>query len=83
MSCFKSLVSQNVYISPLGWPCIYSRCLTNWIMTRIYSHWMGFFIISIGFGNGFWKEQFIWDNLPSLLGDVQLAVTYHYFFFPL
>ena len=46
------------YLSPLGWPCIYSRSSTSWIMTRIRSHWVGFFlIISIGFGNGFRKNS--------------------------
>ena len=40
-------LSQNTYLSQLGWPCIYSRCLTNWIMTRIRSHWMGFFLLSV------------------------------------
>ena len=35
--------SKSAYLSPLGWPCIYSRCLTSWIMTKIYSHLMGSF----------------------------------------
>ena len=34
--------SKSVYLSSLGWPCIYSRCSTSWIATRIRSHWMGF-----------------------------------------
>ena len=53
-------------------------------MTRIYSHWMGFFsLLSVSDSvMDFKKEQFILDNLPSLLGDVQLAVIYHYFFIP-
>ena len=33
-------VYKSTYLSPLGWPCIYSRSLTGWIMTGIYSHWM-------------------------------------------
>ena len=34
--------SKSAHLSPLGWPCIYSRCSTSWIATRIHSHWMGF-----------------------------------------
>ena len=45
MDCFKSLASPNVcmsfaYLSPMGWPCIYSRCSTNWTVIRNPSHWM-------------------------------------------
>ena len=31
------------YLSPMGWPGIYSRCSTNWTATRIRSHWIGYF----------------------------------------
>ena len=34
--------SESAYLSPLGWPCIYSRCSTSWIATRIRSNWMRF-----------------------------------------
>ena len=33
------------YLSPMEWPCIYSRCSTSWMMTRIRSHWMGYFLL--------------------------------------
>ena len=28
----------------MGWPCIYSRCFTSWMMIRILSHLMGYFL---------------------------------------
>ena len=31
------------YLSPMGWPSIYSRCSTSWTVTRIRSHWIGYF----------------------------------------
>ena len=38
-------VSVLTYLSPMGWPCIYSRCSTSWMVTRIGSHWMGYFLL--------------------------------------
>ena len=32
------------YLSPMGWSCIYSRCFTSWMVIRIISHWMGYFL---------------------------------------
>ena len=32
------------YLSPMGWPCIYSRCFTSWMVIRILSHWVGYFL---------------------------------------
>ena len=32
------------YLSPMGWPCIYSRCFTSWMVIRILSHWMRYFL---------------------------------------
>ena len=29
----------------MGWPCIYSRCFTSWMVIRILSHWMGYFLL--------------------------------------
>ena len=62
---------EYAYLLPMGWPCIYSRCSTNWMVIRIHSHWMRYSLstIDIGFGKGYREKQFIWDNLPSLLGD--------------
>ena len=51
--------TKNAYLSPLGWPCIYSRCSINWIVTRIRSHWTGFSVIRIGFGSGFRKNSLL------------------------
>ena len=34
------------YLSLMGWPCIYSRCFTSWMVIRILSHWTRFFLIS-------------------------------------
>ena len=36
---------EYLYLSPMGWPCIYSRCSTSWMVTRIHSHWMGYFLL--------------------------------------
>ena len=32
------------YLSPMGWPCIYSRCFTSWMVIMILSHLMGYFL---------------------------------------
>ena len=36
---------EYAYLSPMGWPCIYSRCPTSWMVTRIRSHWMGYLLL--------------------------------------
>ena len=36
---------EYAYLSSMGWPCIYSRCSTSWMVTRIRSHWMGYFLL--------------------------------------
>ena len=36
---------EYAYLSPMGWPCIYSRCSTSWMVIRIHSHWMGYFLL--------------------------------------
>ena len=33
------------YLSPMGWSCIYSRCPTSWMVTKIRSHWLGYFLL--------------------------------------
>ena len=49
---------EYVYISSIGWSCIYSKRPTNWMVTRIRYNWMGYFvIIDIGFGNGYRKSS--------------------------
>ena len=32
------------YLSPMGWPCIYNICFTNWMVIKILSHWTGYFL---------------------------------------
>ena len=48
---------EYVYLSPMRWPYIYSRCSTSWMVTRILSHGIIFFIIDIGFGKGYRKSS--------------------------
>ena len=33
-----------VYLSPMGWPDIYSICFPSWMVIRILSHWTGYFL---------------------------------------
>ena len=33
------------YLSPMGWPGIYSICFPSWMMIRILSHWTGYFLL--------------------------------------
>ena len=35
---------ESAYLSPMGWPCIYSRCFTSWMVIRILAYWMGYFL---------------------------------------
>ena len=36
---------EYAYLSSMGWPCIYSRCSTNWMVIRVHSHWMRYFLL--------------------------------------
>ena len=36
---------EYAYLSPIRWSCIYSRRPTSWMVTRIRSHWMGYFLL--------------------------------------
>ena len=36
---------EYAYLSPMGWPGIYSRCPTSWMVIRIRSHWLGIFLL--------------------------------------
>ena len=36
---------EYAYLSLMGWPYIYSRCSTSWMVIRIHSHWMGYFLL--------------------------------------
>ena len=45
------MLRMFAYLSPMGWPCIYSRCFTSWMVIEILSHWRGYFL-DIGFVYG-------------------------------
>ena len=36
---------EYAYLSSMGWSCIYSRCATSWMVIRIRSHWLGYFLL--------------------------------------
>ena len=59
---------EYAYLSPMGWPCVYSRCFTSWIVIRILSHWMRYFL-DIGFDYGYRKCSSIWNYSFPLLVD--------------
>ena len=42
------MLRMFAYLSPMGWPCIYSRCFTSWMVIRILSYLRGYFL-DIGF----------------------------------
>ena len=33
-----------MYLSPIGWPGIYSICFPSWMVIKILSHWIGYFL---------------------------------------
>ena len=33
------------YLSPIGWPGIYSICFPSWMVIRILSHWTRYFLL--------------------------------------
>ena len=39
------MLRMFAYLSPMEWPCIYSRCFTSWMVIRILSHWCDIFLI--------------------------------------
>ena len=41
----RKFTYESTYLSPMGWPCIYSRCSTSWMVIRILSYWMGYFLL--------------------------------------
>ena len=52
------------YLSPMGWPYIYSRCSTSCMVIMIFSYWMEYFL-DIGFDYGYRKYSSIWNySLP-------------------
>ena len=36
---------KYAYLSPMEWSCIYSRYPTSLMVTRIHSHWLGYFLL--------------------------------------
>ena len=40
----RMLAYEYAYLSPMGWPCIYSRCSTSWMLIKIRSHLMRYFL---------------------------------------
>ena len=60
------MLRMFAYLSPMGWPCIYSRCFTNWMVIRILSHWIRYFL-DIGFDYGYRKCSSIWNYFSPLL----------------
>ena len=42
----RMFLFEYAYLSPIGWSCIYNRQRpTSWLVTRIRSHWMGYFLL--------------------------------------
>ena len=37
-------VCMSFCVPFMGWPCIYSRCSTSWMVIRSPSHWMEYFL---------------------------------------
>ena len=60
------MLRMFAYLSPMGWPCIYSRCFTSWMVIRILSHLMGYFL-DIGFDYGY---QLYLELFLSLIGGI-------------
>ena len=60
------MLRMFAYLSPIGWPCIYSRCFTSWMVIRILSHLMGYFL-DIGFDYGYTRCSSIWNYFSPLL----------------
>ena len=48
------MLRMFAYLSLMGWPCIYSRCFTSWMVIRILPYWMRYFF-DIGFDYGYRK----------------------------
>ena len=64
---------EYAYLSLMGWPCIYSRCFTSWMVIRILSYWMIYFLDN-GFDYGYRKYSSIWIYLfPLLVGSRSMS----------
>ena len=50
MDCLEANVLRKftyeyAYLLPAGWSCIYSRYPASWMVIRIRSHWLGYFLL--------------------------------------
>ena len=52
-------VSEFAYLSPMGWPCIYSGCPTSWTVTR---------------GPSYWMECFLFYPISDLVQDIERVI---------
>ena len=52
-------VSELEYLSPMGWPCIYSGCPISWTVIRGPSHW---------------RECFLFDPISDLVQDIERVI---------
>ena len=52
-------ISELAYLSPMGWPCIYSGCPISWTVTRGPSHW---------------RECFLFDPISDLVQDIERVI---------
>ena len=66
---------ESAYLSPMGWPCIYSRCFTGWMVIRILSYLKRYFL-DIGFDYGYRKWSSIRNYFFPLLVGSRL-MSYH------
>ena len=67
------MLRMFAYFSPMGWPCIYTRCFTSWMVIRILSYWRGYFL-DIGFVYGYRKCSSIWNYFfPLLVGSCLMS----------
>ena len=52
-------VSELAYLSPMGWPCIYSGCPISWTVIR---------------GPSPWRECFLFDPISNLVQDIERVI---------
>ena len=69
------MLRMFAYLSPMGWPCIYSGCFTCWMVIRILSHWMGYFL-DIGFDYGYRKCSLFGITFLPYWGDPHDELLY-------
>ena len=55
-----------MYLSPMGWPGIYSICFPSLMVIRILSHWTGYFLLL---------------SVSDLIRDIERAVYLELSFF--